>query len=148
MDFDLLKYVRTVSDAELLNNEIDILIDSLYRTGERSFDKTINKSVRKEIAKALETIGPSKSGRKADLQRIKEDLKKLNVLRLTLAFEPSQLVIEKTIKWLRENVSGDIVVNILYDPAIVGGAIIEYQGKYIDMSLKKKLDNADFSNFL
>ena len=55
MDSNIYTFVKTKSDIDLLVREIDILIDSLYRTGEADFDHTLQTRVRQDTAAFLKS---------------------------------------------------------------------------------------------
>jgi F0F1-type ATP synthase delta subunit len=148
MDFNLYNLVKTTRDVDILKEEIDILIDSLYRTESGSFENVVTNSIRKETANELKTIGSSRSEMRSELEKIKSDLGNLNVFRITLAFQPVHDDLDKIITWIRSNIGPQVVLDVVFDESVIGGAIIEYKGIYADMSLRKKLDNTDFSKFL
>jgi len=62
------------------------------------------------------------------------------LIKLEIAFEPSEDFLLNIKKWLKENVQQETVLQIKTNPNIVAGLIIEYQGKYLDLSLAKKID--------
>lgn len=141
MDSSLFQVVRTKSDYETLLSEIDILQDSLYRTGETSYDNVLISKIRSTSASLFQTTAASKDIRKQLLLNIKKNLLLSKFVRLTLAFEPSNQSLETILAWIRKNVDEMAVLDISTEQNIIGGAIIEYQGKYMDMSLRKKLEN-------
>lgn len=142
MDFDLTNLVKTTSDLDALNREIDILIDSLYRTGERSYEQVITKSIRKETAKVLETIGSKREERKENLEQLRQKLQQVKKITLTVAFEPTSRVVEEVVTWCRRNIADDVVVEFRHDQSILAGVVIEWNGKYMDVSLADKLERA------
>ncbi len=78
------------------------------------------------------------------LEDLKNFLKNLPVLKLEIAFLPLQKTIEKISRWLRKEVEGKIILDIYFNPSIVGGAILEYKGKYLNLSLAKEIDKISF----
>lgn len=113
---DRLASLRTKDDVDALLGEIDVYRDSLYKT---------KRKVR---------VPP-------ELGKLEEAIKKLEMVQLTLAYEPSPQDIEAFFK-----VAGNIL-DISKDPRILGGAVVSYQGKYGDHSLRKKLDEFLITNF-
>ena len=42
------------------------------------------------------------------------------------------------VSWVRSHMGEGIVLDFRYEPSVVGGAVIEFNGHYGDFSLKKK----------
>jgi F0F1-type ATP synthase delta subunit len=61
-------------------------------------------------------------------------------MRIVIAFEPRPEFIKKIILWLREELKQKVILDLILNSEIVGGAIIEYQGKELDFSIAKKID--------
>lgn len=74
------------------------------------------------------------------LERLKDFIKNLPLLKLEVAFLPSQKTIEKISEWIKKEVGKKVILDIYFNPTIVGGAILEYGGKYFDFSLGKEID--------
>jgi len=110
---DRLATLRTKDDVDALLGEIDAYRDSLYKT------------------KGKVQIPP-------ELDKLEETVKKLEVVQLTLAYEPSPQDIEVFFK------AAGKILDISKDARILGGAVVSYQGKYSDYSLKKKLESYFF----
>ncbi len=62
------------------------------------------------------------------------------VLELTVAYSLSQSYLESLLLWARENIDPRIELTVKVDSGVVAGAIISYQGRYLDLSLGPKLD--------
>ena len=111
MFFDRLAMLRTKDDVDALLGEIDAYRDSLYKT------------------KGKVQIPP-------ELDKLEETVKKLEVVQLTLAYEPSPQDIEAFFK------AAGKILDISKDTRLLGGAVVSYQGKYGDFSVRKKLSDA------
>jgi len=144
MDSRVFQLVKTQVDVTALINEIDILVDSLYRTGEDSYAKVLHTKIGVESAKLFSEAHDDKETRKQSLLQLKSDLTNLVPLRLTLAFYPTPESVDKIVTWARTNIDKAVIMDYVVDSTILGGAIIEYQGKYADLSLRKKLDESFF----
>ncbi len=66
--------------------------------------------------------------------------KKLEVVHLGLAIEPSGDLIEKLSLWIDNNVGEAVIIDFELKPQLIAGASISYKGKYGDYSLSKKID--------
>jgi F0F1-type ATP synthase delta subunit len=73
-------------------------------------------------------------------ENLKNYLLKITQIKIEIAFKPSRKFIEKISLWLEKNFGEKIIVDLYFNPEIVGGAIIEYKGKYLNYSLAKKID--------
>lgn len=74
------------------------------------------------------------------LENLKKELSELPVLKIQIAFSPPQSTTERISRYLEKEVGKKIILDILVNPEIVGGAILEYQGKYLNLSLAKEIE--------
>lgn len=138
---EILSRVRTKREAEILAEEIAKLIESLYKTREGTYEAVLGASVRAWVASELKTLFAKEGLNKEEtLRDLKDRLEKVKVLKLELAFEPTQDAISKIHEWAKANVDENILLDLGYNPAILAGTIITFKGKYGDYSLRKKLD--------
>ncbi len=73
------------------------------------------------------------------LEELKDKLRKLNVIQLTLAFQPDEDAITTFSEWVKKNVGPTAIIDLQFDKTIVGGALIISGGQYKDFSVRKKL---------
>ncbi len=150
MEEKLLKYkslielTKTTDDVVILDQEIGLLLQSLFHFDKRKFEEILENQIRirvaLEIRKLLQTnIHMSKEEIKALLSTGYKTICALPILRLTLAFEPSELVINNISYWARNNLEKGILIDLSLDSSLLGGAIIMYKGKFYDYSLRIKL---------
>jgi F0F1-type ATP synthase delta subunit len=76
------------------------------------------------------------------LENLKIKLDSLPLLKMTLAFSPTQSTIEKISQFLENKLGKKIILDISYNPEILGGAILEYRGKYLNLSLAKNFEKS------
>lgn len=137
---EILSLVRTKDEADELLSEIGKLSSSLYKTGATSYEDALS-SIRISVSNAIKKALREESIDKAKfLKDLAEAIKAYGVLKLTLAFEPSDHVIEKLHRWVVANVGANNILEVELDKTILGGAIIAFKGKYADLSLKKRLE--------
>jgi len=132
-------FIKTTEDRDAILNSIDILSDSLYKT---KFD------IRKDLTPAAYQFIQSQSGGRITqsfLIETKQKLHDLPVISLTLSFVPDEKIIEKLSGWIKVNVTKETILDIEVDPQILGGAVVAFNGKYLDESLRKKMEEV-FSN--
>jgi F0F1-type ATP synthase delta subunit len=144
---DILIHVKTIDQGRELSSEIDILINSLFKTENNAFEKALDSVTVLTSQMLISALGGLKNNINWDKQMIteyltglKEELQKLKTLKLSLAFEPSKDLIDHLFIWIIKNLGYGIILDIQKDKTILGGAIIEFEGKYEDLSLKKALD--------
>ncbi len=133
MDSNLYSLVTTKADIDTIIGEIDILSDSLFRTGEADFEHTLKTKIRLATAKFF-------ADKRDDLENLKTQLLSAKIVKLTLAFEAKTSDAENILAWLRKNIDPNCVLDLAYDKTILGGAVIEFEGKYMDMSLRKQME--------
>lgn len=139
----ILEKVRTKEEANLLLSEIDLILSTLF-TSRKKLEKVLTKEIRLTTYAALrkdfldKEVSPSKI--KELLNELSEKLKKLKILEVTMAFEPTQDIINNIHNWVKENLGDDGILDIKLDKSILGGAIIVFKGLYKDYTLKKQLE--------
>lgn len=104
--------IITKEDADALTREISDSAQNSYKKGHRPGDSAIKR----------------------------ENLADLPVLSMTLAFTPSRDFLTDIIKGLREQYENNLILDILVDENIIGGAVVTYKGQYRDYSLRKRLE--------
>jgi F0F1-type ATP synthase delta subunit len=128
---EILSQIRTTQDARVLQGQIQAMLDGEYEIG--STPNTPELLV-KPLAEA-----PDK---KQFLLDLKQHLTELSELTLTLAVEPDQALIDKISSWVKANLGPETVLSWTRNRTILGGAQVEYQGRYGDYSVKLALDRA------
>ena len=66
---------------------------------------------------------------------------------MELAFEASREFLIKIKQWFKEKNQREVILDLSVNPEVVGGAIIEYQGKYRNLSVGKKIDELFAQNY-
>ena len=147
MNTKILNYIRTITDREKLLAEVDILSKSLYevpKTGDDSagvhsdLAAVLKDRIRFWVSEILAVELPgSFEKREKYFKDLKETLEKMEVVSLKIGFEPSESTIDKLSLFLKKNIKKDAIFNLEFEPALLGGAVITYKGKYFDFSLKR-----------
>jgi hypothetical protein len=73
------------------------------------------------------------------VELLKQDLRKLRVVQLTLAFQPDENAVQIFSEWVKRNVNSNTIIDLQFDKTIVGGALITADGQYKDYSVRKNL---------
>lgn len=125
---DVYELVLTTGERELLMQEIDILVDNLYKT------EVVASEVRNNVAECL-------SRYKDKLALVREAVSQMREIKLEVARELPQKSVEEISRWVRKYLGEDVVVDYRLRPELIGGATVYWEGRYGDFSLKKKLDD-------
>lgn len=113
------------NEANLLLEEIDLLLSGFGGLGNKSFEYLLENKVRKSTADQL------KKATEKDLREMKSDLEILPVMNMTVAFEPTLSQQKAIAEYLP-----DCIFDLKIDPKIIAGLVISYKGKYKDFSFK------------
>jgi hypothetical protein len=145
---DLLESVQTKADKLLLMSEIEVLMPTLYKVNGQTFEKTLRESIRPEISRIiLDTLQRyaiplnDQQGRiKYFLETVKTALLETHSITITIAFKPDPASIGMIAEWAKKSLTFPVVIDVVYDPTIMGGAIISYGGSYKNLSVLKDLE--------
>lgn len=125
--------LKTREEQQDVLAAIDTLVNNRYKT--KNLDRKINPRAHQLIE--LEAAGRSVS--EVFLKDLKKRVAALPALSLTLAFPPPAETLVKISAWLKTNIAKDLLIDLVVDERLLGGAQVAYQGHYKDYSLAKKL---------
>jgi hypothetical protein len=139
--------VRSVDDLQYLASHIDLLLVSLFQSAPEAFSETLTAKLPPDLAHLFEETLSDQGvplTERETLQHffhgLKDHLAHLPVLQLTVAYHPTGEQIEALSDWTRKATGNPVVLQLHYDPSVLGGAIIAYGGQYADLSVKKRLN--------
>ena len=136
----LISKIRTVDEKEKLSQEVGLLLDSLYKEKGNGFYTSLKSQVRLWVSEIINSEaqqgGADIDKIEAYLKDIQKRLDALEVVTLTLSFEPTDATIDKFTKVIRGG-RENTILDFSYDPAVLGGAIVSFKGEYRDFSLKR-----------
>lgn len=134
---EILLKVKTEEEREALIEEINGLKASLYQNGS-FFDDTLRTKVRDWVSQIIKNATAQKEiDKEKYLQGLIEELSKLKSAKLVLAFEPTEAAIQRYHEFISKEVGEGVALDISCLPGILGGAIIIFEGKYRDFSLRR-----------
>jgi len=138
---EILSVLYTKEQAEDFMAQLDFLAGKIFNKN-TNMSKLINEIFAQEIKEKLELILEKNninlsefSSAQPFLRNLKQAVKSLPVVGLTLAFEPQEELIKKISSWLSLSLPTHTLINLSVKPEILAGAIIEYQGRYRDYSI-------------
>lgn len=136
---ELVSFVKTKDDFGLINDQLDLLEAGIYETKGNTFDFVLKNKLPDSFSKLILKLTEFES--KEDvIKKIRERLSDVKFLELTLAIQPTQKFIEKMTDWISKSSTLNIALSIKIDQSIIGGALIEFEGKYFDGSVRSKLE--------
>ena len=124
--------------------ELDMLEESVYKSGEAGFEAVAELAVSKDTVDAVnESIRISggnsdQSTRERVVRDMKKAITQLPVLRLEIAVNPTKRLYKKIHEWIRNNIGESVVLDLSVNPGLLAGTTIVYRGKYIDKSTAAK----------
>lgn len=71
------------------------------------------------------------------IEQINENISGLTEATITIAIEPDKEMLISISDWFLRSIKKQVLIEIVVDQSLIGGAIIHYKGKRIDASLKK-----------
>ena len=74
------------------------------------------------------------------LENLEQQINKLSPLTLYLSFEPDKNTIAAIYFWLRQNLSQKSILEIKFDPSLIGGSALVKDGVYKDYSLRAHIE--------
>jgi len=144
---DILGYIKTVDQLDNFLAEIENVLAGLFKIKNKSIDQILDKTAGKSTAGTIKRLAEQNKIIPSDypslekiLTGLKKDLKKIKILKISLAIDPSQEQIDHIFDWVLENLGKGIILDIDKDESILGGAIISFGGTYKDLSLRRTIE--------
>ena len=144
--FDLITSLKTVGEVNDLSSEIDTLMSALFKSRNSSLEKAFG-LISQKTAKKITQIFSKNNFNTDDKELITDFLdtlasliKKFKVIKLTLAFDPTPKTIDNIHEFVSQNLGIGYILDIEVLENILGGAVIMFNGKYQDFTLKKTLE--------
>ena len=139
---EIIQQLRTKEETYQLLDEVDLLLKTIYQNTSM-YDDVLCNDIRKWVKDMITNeMEKEKKGKEEYLEGLKGDIDKLKVLDLNISFEPSSSTVDHVSSWVRQNLGETIIINFIYDPKIIAGATISYNGRYIDLSLLTKFNQS------
>src|SRR3990167_3034400 len=137
LQYDILGYIKTLDQLEDFSLGIDNVLSGLFTATNKNIEEILDKTVGKSTADVLRKLIVENKIDSSDfssleklLNELKEELKKVKVLKISLAIDPSKERIEHIFDWVKENLGEGIILDIDKDESILGGAEISFNRQY------------------
>jgi F0F1-type ATP synthase delta subunit len=145
-DLNLSEFFTTKAEATEFSVKLDQIMASIFET-KFELDQVLGKyfsiSQKDKFLKFLRVnkIDPKRpTDLKQFFEKIKETVAGMKVLNLKLAFDPSEKTLMNFSAWFRMNVKKQFLFEITVDPKLVAGVEINFNGKYLDLTLRKTIE--------
>lgn len=143
---DFAKGIKTTEEIAILLDEISQAQKNVFKERGRTLIEKLKGKVSEEFEKFLEKlerenlIPRDSEGQFLFFEKFKKYLRGLPKIKLEIAFLPSDEFLNKISQWLKMQFNRKIILDLIFNPKIVGGAVIEFEGKYFDFSVSKEID--------
>ncbi len=136
---DFLKAIRTSAEARSFLGELELLEKATFATESEQFDTVIQGQIRPEMAAIFKKLGREAISTVGFLAGLRQAILNSRKAELVIAVSPNQRLTLRLSEWVKENFGQDVLLDLLYDPGILGGAIVSFGGKYMDFSLRPQV---------
>ncbi|KKQ74862.1 MAG: hypothetical protein US96_C0023G0006 [Candidatus Woesebacteria bacterium GW2011_GWB1_38_5b] len=144
-----LSQIKTKEELDSFKEGINALIAASFKVDKEKFANVLKQSFDQNQAGIIEQeIKGIDSAELVDnsLRELLKNINQIEEVKLLLAFSPKLAFIERLSFWFKNQFGQNTMLDISVDPAILGGTIVAYKGKYIDLSLAKELDEYFIKN--
>ncbi len=142
------KKIKTKSDLIFYLKEIDLATEAVLSDVNKPLAEKIEGKITGELKEILLQFNEEKESEDVDQQTFFLELLKKHIfflpqIRLEVAFRPDEEAVEKISDWLQRELEQKTVIDLRFNREVVGGAVVEYRGRWADFSLAKKMDKME-----
>ena len=143
---DFAKKIVTKEDLIFFLEEINLVKGLIFKNINIPLSKRVKENISEDFRKELEELEKKKiisknpEENRIFFENFRKYLQNLPEVKIEMAFQPKKKFVNKIFLWLEKETNQKVILDLIFNPEIVGGAIIEYQGKQINFSLAKKID--------
>ena len=124
---DIIAVVKTKDASVAMLKKLDLAIAKSYSS-----------KFSRNSLKGLPVTFSKKSNMNEVLLAAKDSLVSAQLLNITVAVDLEDSFIDKLYDWFTKNGFKDFLLDITKDTSIYGGLLLSFNGKYMDLSLKKR----------
>lgn len=143
---DLVKKIRTKEELISFLEEVGRIREIIFKDKELPLSKKVEGKVSPELKELIEKlekekiISENREQQSTFWEKLEKELQSLPVVKLEIAFSPEDDFLNKISQWFEKELRQKIILDLIINPKIVGGARLEYQGLFRDFSLVKEID--------
>lgn len=130
----LIEILKTKDRVDDFLAGLDRLGREVYKPYQKDLAALIREIFDERVAEIMMGL-LSGSDISSEISHIREYLQSVSCIRVTLAVNPDEILIDDMHKWCRQNLGNKIVIDPEINPRILGGVRISYNGIYYDGSL-------------
>ena len=151
---DLSKFFVTKTEAAEFSSGLSQISQLVYQTGFNLEEALIyqfgveKKDLLMQLLRENEINWQDNASLSKYLAELQENIMKMPAITLTLAFVPRGDSLMKISDWLSLNTNRQITIEVGVDRSLVGGAVINYKGKFSDGSIRNKFGEAAYGSNL
>ena len=144
---DLIISLKTTREVTDFVSEIDTLMDTFFKSKNPSIEKALTSISTDSARKIMQVFSKNKLDiNDRDVvagffETLKGLLEKLKVIKLVLAFDPTLKTITNIHDFVKDTVGVGYILDIEISEDVLGGAIVIFNGKYNDFTLKKTIED-------
>ena len=141
----LTKDISTKEDLVFFLEEISLIEKLIFKKIDLALSEKAKQIVSEKFLKKIQDLEEKNLINKnpETIQNFFNNLKKsllaLDQIKIIISFKPRKAFINKIKSWLENELKQDLIIDFIYNPEIVAGAIIEFQGKQFNSSLIQKI---------
>jgi len=144
----IVRDVRTKDERDMFREQINELEAALFHSDSKIFDDVLTARLPKSMTDKMREIiarpefKDNTQALRKFFQDFKDTLDMFFLLKINIAFKPSEQMIDRLHDWTQQNLGLGVVLDINYDGSILGGARIIFSGKYKEMTLAQMITDA------
>ena len=144
----VMERLRTTSDLSQVLLCLGEFVDTFFQRKSLQEQQTIFRKLPLEMANvfiaafASQPVTPENQITiKRQIDELIDKLHLCKSMQLTIAFQANEETITLFSDWVKKNIDKNLLIDLHFDNAIVGGAVIIAHGAYKDYSVHKNLSN-------
>lgn len=137
---EVLNAISTVFEMEQLMQAIAALKTAMYKTEAHVYEETFRAKVPLHLADLMRRNIPEDRDKGVEyLEGLKEAMEGMPVVTITMAFHPTEGFLAELGGSLKELMQKQVLVDIRVRRLLLGGARVEYGGRFKDYSVRHRL---------
>lgn len=153
MNLPILSHIATTVDRAYMLEKLAVLEAGAFST-KKSYQDNVHTLFSLVLAESLLQTGTesglvesSPESIQKFLRSLQDQIKALPEVRVRLAINPTDDLLRAIAKSFDTFTGGKVVLSYSVDPLLLGGVVIEWNGRYLDYSLKKRLSELVHAQF-
>ena len=130
--------VHTSDENRQMRSLAQELLELVYKVrNEEEVGKTIKEGLPERMFEPFSEWYGGLSDSDESLKELMRELDQFRVVKIKLSFDPSEAFLEEIVSIIRKKIGEGNIVEVEVDHNVLGGIVLEIEGKFVDLSLKK-----------